>query len=61
MLFARHQDLSRKVEFYPIFNVAVKTPSGYTPERFNTDDGRGKSGDMFVRDVAYYSTGAKLV
>lgn len=54
ILFARHQDLNRKIEFYPIFNVAVKTPQNYTPERYNSDDGRGKSGDMFVRDVAYF-------
>lgn len=60
ILHARHQDLNRKIEFYPIFNVAVKTPSGYTPERFNTDDGRGKSGDMFVRDMAYYPSGARF-
>lgn len=60
ILHARHQDLTRKIEFYPIFNVAVKTPSGYTPERYNTDDGRGKTGDMLVRDVAYYPTGARL-
>lgn len=60
ILHARHQDLARKVEFYPIFNVAVKTPSGYTPERYNTDDGRGRTGDMLVRDVAYYPTGAQF-
>lgn len=64
ILHARHQDLNRKVEFYPIFNVAVKTPRSntgvdlYSPERYNTDDGRGKTGDMLVRDVAYYPTGA---
>lgn len=60
ILHARHQDLNRKIEFYPIFNVAVKTPSGYTPERYNTDDGRGRTGDMLVRDVAYYPSGAQF-
>lgn len=59
ILHARHQDLNRKIEFYPIFNVAVKTPGNYSPERYNTDDGRGKTGDMLVRDVAYYPTGAR--
>lgn len=58
VFLSRHQDLNRKIEFYPIFNVAVKTPSTYTPERYNNDDGRGFTGDMLVRDVAYYPTGA---
>ena len=57
ILYARHQDLSKKVEFYPIFNVAVKTPKDYAAATYNADG----SGDMLVRDVAYYPTGAKLV
>ena len=61
VLHSRHQDLTKKVEFYPIFNVAVKTPATYTAEQYNTDEGRNRTGDMLVRDIAYYPTGAKLV
>lgn len=49
------------VIFYPIFNVAVKAPTTYTATDYNNDTKRGGtntdlSGDMLVRDVAYYPT-----
>ena len=57
ILHARHQDLSRKVEFYPIFNVAVRNPSSHDPDAYNNDP---RTGDMLVRDVAYYPSGAQF-
>lgn len=57
VLFARHQDMKTRLPFFPMVNVAVRAPGSYTPEQYNTDDGRGKSGDMLVRDVAYYPAG----
>lgn len=57
VLHARHQDMQTRLEFYPIANVAVKAPSAYTPEQYNTDSGRGYSGDMLIRDIAYYPRG----
>lgn len=56
-LFARHQNMVTKEVFYPMMNVAVRAPSAYTPEQYNTDEGRGHSGDMLVRDMGYYSSG----
>lgn len=58
VLHARHQDLTRKVQFYPIFNVAVRTIGNHTAEQYNADP---KTGDMWVRDMAYYPAGAKMV
>lgn len=57
VLHARHEDMKTKVEFFPMANVAVKANSTYTPEQYNTDDGRGRTGDMLVRDIAYYPSG----
>lgn len=57
ILHARHQDMKSRVEFYPIANVAVKAPASYTPESYNTDEGRGHSGDMLIRDIGYYPNG----
>lgn len=38
--------------------MAVKTPSTYTGDDYNADVKRGGlSGDMLVRDVAYYPSG----
>ena len=61
VLHARHEDMKTKVEFFPMVNVAVKTPSTYTAEQYNSDDGRGRTGDMLVRDIAYYPTGFSMV
>jgi hypothetical protein len=58
VLHARHQDMNRKVQFYPIFNVAVRTLGGYTAEQYNADP---RTGDMWVRDVGYWPTGARMV
>lgn len=57
VLHARHQDMKTKLELYPIANVAVRAPGSYTPEQYNSDDGRGHSGDMLIRDIAYYPSG----
>lgn len=57
VLHARHEDMKTRLELYPIANVAVKASSSYTPEQYNTDDGRGHSGDMLIRDIAYYPRG----
>lgn len=57
VLHARHQDMRTKLDLYPIANVAVKAPASYTPDQYNTDDGRGRSGDMLIRDIAYYPGG----
>lgn len=57
VLHARHQDMKTRLELYPMANIAVKAPGTYTPEQYNTDDGRGHSGDMLVRDIAYYPSG----
>ena len=57
VLHARHEDLNRKMQFYPTVNVAVMAPEDYTPEEYNTDNGRGHSGDMLVRDIAYFPSG----
>lgn len=57
ILHARHQDMLTRMELFPIANVAVKAPSDYTPEQYNTDGGRGNSGDMLIRDIAYYPSG----
>ena len=32
-------------------------PSTYSATRYNTDDGRGNTGDMLVRDIAFYPSG----
>lgn len=62
ILFARHQDMVTQMQFFPIANVAVRIPSDqtYTPEQFDTDNGRGNTGDMLIRDIAYYPTGARM-
>lgn len=60
ILFARHQDMTTRMQFYPIANVAVRAPSSYTQTQYNTDDGRGNTGDMWIRDIAYYPTGALM-
>lgn len=57
VLHARHEDLNRKIQFYPIVNVAVMAPASYTPDEYNTDNGRGHSGDMLVRDIGYFPSG----
>ncbi len=57
VLHARHQDLNTRLVLFPMMNVAVRAPSTYTPEQYNTDDGRGHSGDMLVRDMGYYPSG----
>ena len=57
ILHARHQDMSRKVEFYPIFNVAVRNPGSHNPDAYNNDP---RTGDMLVRDIGYYPSGAVL-
>lgn len=60
VLHARHQDMITKLVLYPMANVAVKAPANYTPEQYNTDEGRGHSGDILIRDIAYYPTGAVM-
>lgn len=57
VLHARHQDMRTRLDLYPIANVAVKAPAAHTPDQYNTDDGRGHSGDMLIRDIAYYPSG----
>lgn len=54
VLHARHQDLLKRLEFYPIANVAVKAPNNYTAAQYNGDP---NSGDMLIRDIAYYPSG----
>ena len=61
VLHARHEDMKTRLELSPIANVAVKAPASYTPEQYNTDDGRGHSGDMLIRDIAYYPAGFTMV
>lgn len=58
VLHARHQDMNRKVQFYPIFNVAVRDPGTNDPAGYNADP---RTGDMWVRDVGYWPTGARMV
>lgn len=60
VLHARHQDMKTRLELYPIANVAVKAPNNYTSDQYNSDDGRGHSGDMLIRDIAYYPTGFSM-
>ena len=60
VLHARHQDMITKLVLYPMANVAVKAPSTYTPEQYNTDEGRGNSGDMLIRDMGYYPSGFEM-
>ena len=57
VLHARHEDMKTKVEFFPMANIAVKANPSYTAQQYNTDDGRGHTGDMLVRDIAYYPAG----
>lgn len=57
ILHARHHDMLTRMELFPIANVAVKAPADYTPEQYNTDAGRGNSGDMWIKDIAYYPAG----
>lgn len=54
VLHARHQDLARRLEFYPITNVAVRAPDGYSAAQYNGDP---NPGDMLIRDIAYYPSG----
>ena len=49
--------MKTKGEFFPMANVTVKANATYTPEQYNTDDGRGRTGEMLVRDIAYYPAG----
>lgn len=53
--------MKTKGEFFPMANVTVKANATYTPEQYNTDDGRGRTGDMLVRDIAYYPAGFTMV
>ena len=57
VLHARHEDMKTRLELYPMANVAVRAPGSYTPDQYNSDDGRGRTGDMLVRDIAYYEAG----
>ena len=57
VLHARHEDMKTPLELFPMANVAVRAPGSYTPDQYNTDDGRGRTGDMLVRDIAYYPSG----
>lgn len=59
LLYARHQNMTTRLQFFPMANVAVKTSriAGYTQAQYNTDDGRGFSGDMLIRDIGYYPSG----
>ena len=57
VLHARHEDMKTRLELYPMANIAVRAPNGYTDQQYNTDDGRGHSGDMLVRDISYYPSG----
>lgn len=62
LLYARHQNMTTRISFFPMANVAVKTsriPS-YTQAQYNTDDGRNNHGDMFIRDIGYYPSGFTL-
>lgn len=55
-LFARHEDMTTRLAFYPIANVAVRAPGGYSAARYNEDVG----GDMLIRDIGYYPTGHRF-
>lgn len=55
VLYARHEDLTKRVPFMPIVNVAVRQIAG-TADSYNNDI----SGDILVRDVSYYPTGFTL-
>ena len=57
VLHARHEDMKTRLELFPMANVAVRAPGSYTPDQYETDDGRGRSGDMLIRDVGYWPTG----
>ena len=57
VLHARHEDMKTRLELFPMANVAVRAPGSYSPDQYNTDDGRGRTGDMLVRDIAYYPAG----
>lgn len=56
-LHARHEDMKTRLELFPMANVAVRAPGNYSVDDYNTDGGRGYSGDMLVRDIAYYPAG----
>ena len=57
VLHARHEDMKTRLELFPMANVAVRAPGSYSPDQYNTDDGRGRTGDMLVRDIAHYPSG----
>ena len=61
VLHARHQDMKTKGEFFPMANVAVKANATYKPEQYDTDDGRGRRGNMLVRDIGYYLAGFAMM
>ena len=61
VLYARHQDMKTKVEFFSMANLAVKANATYTPEQYDTDDGRGRRGNMLVRDIGYYLAGFAMM
>ena len=60
VLHARHEDMKTKLELFPMANVAVRAPASYTPEQYNTDAGRNRTGDMLIRDFAYYPSGFRM-
>jgi len=60
ILYARHQDMQTRRQYFPMANVAVRSSSTYTADQYNTDEGRGNHGDMFIRDIGYYPSGFTL-
>lgn len=57
-LFARHQDMTSRVDLFPIVNVAVRAASSWTKANWDADT---RLGDMFIRDMAYFDRGYRLV
>lgn len=52
-LCARREDWSTNNQFFPMMNVAVRSPSSYAASAYNSD----ASGDMRIYDFGYYPSG----
>lgn len=52
-LTARREDWSTNNQYFPMMNVAVKSPSNYAAATYNAD----ASGDMKIYDFGYYPSG----
>lgn len=53
-LLARHEDMTTRVELFPIANVAVRAPTSWTETSWNNDT---RLGDMLIKDIALYTSG----